>query len=225
MTCAGAIAAALYQREQTGVGQLVTTSLLRHGVYTLSFDLACLIRLGVAIAAADRTTMGNPCINCYRDSDGRWFWIVGLEGERHWPPLCRAVGHPEWLEDPRFADPVQRAGNAAALIAELDAIFATRSRAEWGEIFAAEPDFWWAPVQDLEEVLADPQVAAAGGLVEVPDGDATVLMPATPADFGGAPAEPRSAAPGHGEHTDEILAGLGRDAATIARLRASAVVA
>ena len=61
------------------------------------------LRFGVGIAVADRKTMGNPCINNYQDADGRWFWIVGLEGERHWPPLARVVGHPEWIDDPRFA--------------------------------------------------------------------------------------------------------------------------
>jgi len=149
---------------------------------------------------------------------------VGLEGERHWPPLCRAVGHPEWIDDPRFAEPARRAENAAVLIAELDAIFATRSRAEWGEIFDAQEDLWWAPVQNLEEVLADPQVAAAGGFIEVPDGDGTVLLPATAADFGSAAAAPERAAPSHGEHTDEILAGLGREGAEIAALRARGIV-
>jgi len=225
LACAGAIAAALFDRERTGQGQLVTTSLLRQGLYTLSFDLAFLLRFGVPIAVADRTTMGNPCINNYRDRDGRWFWLVGLEGERHWPPLCRAVGHPEWIDDARFADPASRAANAAPLIAELDAIFATRSRDAWGEIFDAEQDLWWAPVQSLEEVLADPQVHAAGGFVEVPDGDGSVLLPATPADFGREPAAPVRAAPAHGEHTDEILAGLGCARAEIAALRERGIVA
>jgi crotonobetainyl-CoA:carnitine CoA-transferase CaiB-like acyl-CoA transferase len=224
MTCAGAIAAALFAREKTGEGQLVTTSLLRHGIYTLSFDLAFLIRLGVAIGTADRTAMPNPCINCYRDSEGRWFWIVGLEGERHWPPLCRVVGRPDWIDDPRFADPADRAANARELIAQLDEIFATKSRSGWSGVFDNEPDFWWAPVQNLEEVLADPQVAACGGLVEVPDGDTSSLMPATPADFGGRPTAPRSRAPTHGEHSDEILGEIGRGAAVIARLRASGVI-
>ncbi len=121
LAAAGAIAAALFQRERSGHGQLVTTSLLRQGVYTLSFDLATSLRFGVALAVGNRKTMGNPCINVYADQDGRWFWIVGLEGERHWPPLARAVGHPEWLADPRFATPSDRAKNAAALIAALDA--------------------------------------------------------------------------------------------------------
>jgi crotonobetainyl-CoA:carnitine CoA-transferase CaiB-like acyl-CoA transferase len=225
LACAGAVSAALYAREKTGEGQQVTTSLLRQGIYTLSFDLAFLMRVGVPMGVADRATMMNPCINSYRDCDGRWFWLVGLEGDRHWPPLCRAVGHPEWIDAPRFADAASRAANAGELIAMLDEIFATRARSEWGAIFDAENDLWWAPVQDLEEVLADPQVAAAGGLVEVPDGEGTMLLPATPADFKGTPGEPRRGVPGHGEHTDEILAALGRDGPEIAALRERGVIA
>ena len=132
LSLAGGIAAALFQRERTGEGQLVTTSLLRQGLYTLCFDLSVARALRRrASAVGNRKTMGNPCINNYCDRDGRWFWIVGLEGERHWPPLARAVGHPEWIDDPRFATPQARAQNAAELIAELDAIFAT-SRATSG---------------------------------------------------------------------------------------------
>ncbi len=224
LSAAAGICAALYARERTGRGQLVATSLLRQGLYTISFDLATALRFGVSIAVGDRKTMGNPSINCYRDRDGRWFWVVGLEGERHWPPLARAVGRPEWVQDPRFATPQARAQNAAELIAMLDAIFATRTRDEWSEIFDAEEDFWWSPVQSVEEVLADPQVAASGGIVDVPDGTSTTPFPATPVDFAGTPWWPRWMAPGLGQHTDEVLAELGRDAAAIAALRRSGVV-
>jgi hypothetical protein len=120
---AGGAAAALFRRERAA-GQLVSTSLLREGLYTLSFDLALALRFGVPLAVADRKTMGNPAINNYQDKDGRWFWIVGLEGDRHWPPLARVAGHPEWIEDPRFATVKDRARNAAALIGLLDEIFA-----------------------------------------------------------------------------------------------------
>jgi crotonobetainyl-CoA:carnitine CoA-transferase CaiB-like acyl-CoA transferase len=225
LALAGGIAAALFRRERSGRGQLVTTSLLREGLYTLSFDLSVAVRFGVGIAVADRATMANPCINNYQDGDGRWFWLVGLEGERHWPPLARAVGRPEWIQDARFATLAQRAANAKALIAELDAIFATKSRDEWARIFDAESDLWWAPVQSLDEVLADPQVHAAGGFVEVPDGDSTTLLPATPVDFEATPVAPRSMAPALGEHSDAILAELGRAPAEIAALRAQQVVA
>lgn len=225
LSAAAGICAALYAREQSGRGQLVSTSLLRQGLYTISFDIATALRFGVSIAVGNRSTMGNPSINCYRDRDGRWFWVVGLEGERHWPPLARAAGHPEWIRDPRFATPLARAQNAATLIAELDEVFATRSLEEWSAVFAAEEDFWWAPVQSVEEVLADPQVSACGGIVDVPDGAGTTPFPASPVDFSGTPWQPRSMAPGLGQHTDEILAELGRDAAAIEALRREAVVA
>jgi len=225
LSAAAGICAALYAREKSGRGQLVSTSLLRQGLYTISFDIATALRFGVSIAVGNRSTMGNPSINCYRDRDGRWFWIVGLEGERHWPPLARAVGHPEWLEDPRFATPLARAQNAAELIASLDAIFATRTRDEWSRVFATEEDFWWAPVQSVEEVIADPQVGACGGIVDVPDGPSTTPFPATPVDFSGTPWRPRWMAPTLGQHTDEVLAELGRDAAAIDALRREGVVA
>ena len=221
---AGGVAAALFQRERSGKGQLVTTSLLRQGLYTLSFDLSVALRLGVEIAAAQRSTMGNPAINCYRDCEGRWFWIVGLEADRHWPPLCRSVGHPEWTEDPRFADAAGRAAHAGEIIAELDRVFATRSRTEWGERFDAERDLWWAPVQTAQEALADPQVSAAGGIVEVPDGPTTSRLPATPVDFAGTPGEQRWMAPEHGQHGEEILRELGHEESQIEALRAAGVV-
>jgi len=225
MTMAGGISAALFAREKSGEGQLVSTSLLRTGLYTLSFDLSLAVRLGAPIAPADRKTMGNPAINCYQDRDGRWFWIVGLEGERHWPPLCRCAGHPEWIDDPRFADRTERAANAGELIAMLDEIFATKTREEWAEIFDAEEDMWWAPVQTTEEVLADPQVHAGGGFVDVPDGPTTTKLPATPVDFGGTPWAPRAMAPSPGDQTDEVLAELGRDAEAVTALREKGIVA
>jgi crotonobetainyl-CoA:carnitine CoA-transferase CaiB-like acyl-CoA transferase len=225
LAAAGAVAAALFSRERTGRGQLVSTSLLREGLYTLSFDLATALRFGVPMGVANRKTMGNPAINNYADKDGRWFWLVGLEGDRHWPPLARAVGHPEWSADPRFATARDRAKNAAVLIGLLDEIFATKTREEWGAIFDAESELWWAPVQSLDEVIADPQVHAAGGLCEVPDGDATTLLPATPADFHGTPWRTRWMAPAHGQHTDEVLRELGRSDVQLAELRAKGVVA
>jgi crotonobetainyl-CoA:carnitine CoA-transferase CaiB-like acyl-CoA transferase len=225
LALAGGIAAALFRREQSGKGQLVSTSLLREGLYTLSFDLSVALRFGVGIAVADRKAMGNPCINNYQDKDGRWFWLVGLEGDRHWPPLARVVGHPEWIDDPRFATAAQRAANARELIGQLDAIFATKTREEWSEIFERERDLWWAPVQNADEVLADPQVHAAGGFVAVPDGEGSTLLPATPVDFEGTPWTPRAMAPALGQHTDAILCELGRRPDQIAALRAQKVVA
>ena len=138
------------------------------------------------------------------------FWIVGMDGVRHWPSLARVVGRPEWIDDERYGDPRSRAVNAAEIIEQLDEIFATKSMAEWEEIFTTEPDFFWAPVQSPDDLLADPQFYASGALVEVPDGTSTTNMIATPADFAGTPWAPRGTAPDLGEHTEQILTELGR---------------
>jgi crotonobetainyl-CoA:carnitine CoA-transferase CaiB-like acyl-CoA transferase len=199
------VSAALFSRERTGTGQLVTTSLLRQGAYTIGFDLNTYLMWGLQFAGARREGMRNPSVNNYVAGDGARFWIVGLEAERHWPPLARAVGHPEWLEDHRYSTAAGRAEHARDLVAELDAIFATRPLSEWRTVFASEPDFFWAPVNSLEDLVADPQFAAAGGLVYVPDGSSTTTMVATPVDFMGTPSAPRSTAPSLGQHTDEVL--------------------
>jgi crotonobetainyl-CoA:carnitine CoA-transferase CaiB-like acyl-CoA transferase len=214
MTLAAAICAALVARDRTGRGQLVSTSLYRQGAYTVSFDLNTYLMTGQPIAIGQRETMGNPCMNNYAAADGRRFWIVGLEAGRHWPALCNVVGRPDWLTDPRFADARTRAAHSAELIAELDEIFATKTLDEWAEVFAAEPEFFWSPINTIEDVVSDEQFHAAGGIVYVPDGESTVPMVATPADFHGTPSAPRATAPALGQHTREVLADLeaGREA-------------
>ena len=221
MTAAAMISAALFARERTGEGDLVSTSLLRQGAYTIGFDVNVALMWGVPIRVGTRTTMGNVAINNYSAGDGRPFWIVGLEGHRHWPPLARAVGHPEWLEDERFATPAARAQNASELIALLDESFATKTLDEWAVIFDADPDFFWAPVQTVDELLGDQQFHAAGGLVEVPSEEGAWTMLATPADFDVHRSAPRYRAPLLGEHTHELLAELGKSEKDIAALAAS----
>jgi crotonobetainyl-CoA:carnitine CoA-transferase CaiB-like acyl-CoA transferase len=208
MTLPAAVCAALIARERTGTGQLVTTSLYRQGACTVSFDLNTYLLTGQPIAIGQRESMGNPCMNNYAATDGRQFWIVGLEAGRHWAPLCRVVGRLDWLTDPRFVDARGRAAHAAELVAELDEIFATKPLDEWAGIFAAEPEFFWSPVNSIEDVVSDEQFHAAGGIVYVPDGESSVPMVATAADFHGTPCGPRSTAPELGEHTDEVLAEL-----------------
>ncbi len=141
MTLVAAICAALVARHGTGKGQLVTTSLYRQGAYAVSFDLNTFVLTGNSIAIGERESMGNPCMNNYVAGDGRRFWVVGLQADRHWPALCRAVGRPDWLADDRFATARSRAAHAGELIAELDAIFATRSLDEWAAVFDGRAGF------------------------------------------------------------------------------------
>ena len=103
----------------------------------------------------------NPLITAYQAGDGRRFWLLGLQADRHWPDVLRAVDRPEWATDPRFETMLDRFSNAAELVTALNEIFATRPLAEWGEIFDRE-DVWWAPVQHAHEVIEDPQARAIG---------------------------------------------------------------
>ncbi len=208
MTLAAAVCAALVARARTGTGQLVSTSLYRQGAYTVSFDLNTFLLTGHPIAIGQRESMGNPCMNNYAAGDGRRFWIVGLEVR---PALGCAVPRrraPRLAHRSPLRRPRARAANAVELIGELDEIFATKPLDEWAKAFAGEPDFFWSPINSIEDVLADEQFHATGGIVYVPDDDSTVPMVATPADFHGTPSAPRSVAPKLGEHTDEVLAEL-----------------
>ena len=224
MSAAAAVSAALFDRERTGAGQHVETSLIRQGAYTISFDLNILLMWGATLDVGVRATMGNPAMNNYTAGCGRRFWIVGLDGERHWPPLARAVGHPEWLTDERFARPGNRAANATELITMLDGIFAARTLDEWSEVFEGEPDFFWAPINTPDDLLADPAFHSSGALVDVPDDVATTTMVATPVDFHGTPWAARSTAPELGQHTREVLAELGRSDGEIAALVSTGAV-
>lgn len=225
LAAAGAVSAALFHRERTGKGQLVSTSLLRIGMYMTSWDANQAVRKpDIPIVAMTRETIPNPLINCYRDADGRWFWMLCLQGDRHWPDVARAVGHTEWLEDERFSSLVLRWQNGAALVALLDEIFARKPLAEWGPILDAN-DVWWAPVQTINEVVKDAQAHAAGAVIDVPEADGTAgKMIATPVDFHGTPWSARLPVPELGQHTEELLLELGHDWDGIIALKEQGVI-
>jgi crotonobetainyl-CoA:carnitine CoA-transferase CaiB-like acyl-CoA transferase len=223
MTGAAMVCAALVERERTGLGQLVSTSLLRQGVYTIGFDVNVAVMWGRSLGIGTRETMHSPVLNNYATGDGRAFWIVGLEGDRHWPALARAVGHPEWITDARFESARNRAVHAGELIGLLDEIFATRTLEQWATAFADEPELFWSPVNTIDDVVGDEQFHAAHSIVDVPDEQGTMPMLATPVDFDGRPPVPRWRAPLLGEHTREVLEQLGLDAEAAASLLADGV--
>jgi crotonobetainyl-CoA:carnitine CoA-transferase CaiB-like acyl-CoA transferase len=223
MTGAAMVSAALVERARTGYGQLVSTSLLRQGVYTIGFDVNVAVMWGRTLGIGTRETMYSPVLNNYAASDGKSFWIVGLEGDRHWPALARAVGHDEWITDPRFDSARNRAVHARELIGSLDEIFSTRTLDEWATAFAEEPELFWSPVNTIDDVVADEQFHAAHAVVDVPDEQGTLPMLATPVDFDGRPPTPRWRAPLLGEHTREVLREMGLDEDATASLVADGV--
>lgn len=207
---AGAISAALFARTKSGRGQKLSVSLLRTGTYMLGWDLSLLLRLNLPLLPYDRFHAVNPIINSFQDRDGRWFWLLLLQADRHWPDLCRSIGREDLLADARFADIVIRRNNAEALVRELDAVFAQKSLDEWAPILDAH-DVWWAPVQTIDEVAQDPVAHEAGVFVDVEGPEGPVRMVATPADFAETPAGPQGLAPELGQHTEEVLLELGYD--------------
>jgi crotonobetainyl-CoA:carnitine CoA-transferase CaiB-like acyl-CoA transferase len=211
LAAAGAVSAALFARERSGAGQLVSVSLLRIGLYMIGWDISMSLRLGLPTTPISVAAPPNPLITAYEAGDGKRFWMLGLQADRHWPDVLRAVERPEWAEDERFSSIMARFRHAAELVAELNAIFATRPLAEWASILDRE-DVWWAPVQHGHETVDDPQVRAAGGFVPVPtDGGDPVEMVASPVDFGGTPWSARSMPPEFAQHTEEVLLELGHD--------------
>ena len=224
VTFAGAISAALFSRERTGKGQMVTSSLLRQGVYTVGFDLNMVLSWGRHPPINNRFEARNPSVNTYQSSDGKWFFVVGVEGDRHWPPLARVVGKPELVADPRFDNIRNRAINSEELRTILDAAFAMRTMDEWVRIFDTEPDMFWSPIHSPDEILNDEQLQHAGGLVDVPNGNGTTRMIASPVDFHGTPGAQRSLAPRLGEHTREVLLESGFSDDEIDRMISSGAV-
>ena len=148
-------------------------------------------------------------MNCYAAADGKGFWLLALEGDRHWPGLLAALDRPALGADPRFATARDRAVNASDLIAELDVAFAARDMAHWEARFD-EHDVWWAPINTPRSALEDPQVAASGAFVELPDpaGGDPIRSIASPIDIDGDAQRP-GPSPALGEHTTDVLVELG----------------
>jgi crotonobetainyl-CoA:carnitine CoA-transferase CaiB-like acyl-CoA transferase len=220
---AGGIAAALFERERTGRGQWVSTSLFRAGLFVLGWDTSMALRSFPMPVGYARERAVNPAFNSYQDSEGRWFWLLGLEGDRHWPALVRAVERPDLAEDPRYSSLAVRIQNAGELIALFDGIFASRTLARWAEAFDRE-DVWWAPVQTTEEVLTDPQAEAAGAFVEAPVPEGTARVLASPVDFSVTPWEVRAPFPELGQHTEEVLLELGYEWEAIIAMKEAGVI-
>lgn len=204
-----AILAALYEREKTGVGRAVQTSLLATGVYAVGSDLAVQLAFGKLASNRPRSAPFDPLANFYRSRDGHWFVLNPRGASNDWQLLCKTFGREDLPADERFRTGRVRRENSAALVQEFDAAFTALDFAEIARRLD-EADLVWAPVQTPAQVAADPQVAAAGALLEVEDGQGgTYRSPAAPARFPGADALVRPAAPGLGQHTREVLAEIG----------------
>jgi crotonobetainyl-CoA:carnitine CoA-transferase CaiB-like acyl-CoA transferase len=225
MSLAGGLSAALFARQRTGVGQLVSTSLLRAGMYQMGADLNTSLRTGWPTVAASVRSVPNPLLTGYRCANEEWIWLLGLEGDRHWPNIAAALELDELRDDPRFATMEGRRDHATEVTATLQERFGSDSRAAWGQRLDAA-GVWWAKVQHAHELIDDEQAHAAGGFVDVPVSDGTVArMVATPVDFSGRSRFTTRATPELGQDTELMLLELGWDWERIEALkRAGAII-
>jgi crotonobetainyl-CoA:carnitine CoA-transferase CaiB-like acyl-CoA transferase len=202
------VLAKLFERERTGAGGLVATSLLRTGIYTIGWDVGIQLRFSKRESTRNRQRSRAPLVNCYRAADGRAFWLLMLEADRHWPKLLAALDRADLGSDERFVDARSRNRNCEALVAELDAAFAKVGFDELTAAFDVH-DVWWAPLNSIVEAIADPQVQASGAFVEMTPhpGEEPYLAVNGPIDFGGFDQRP-GPVPHLGQHTAEVLAEL-----------------
>ncbi|MEN8159808.1 MAG: CoA transferase, partial [Myxococcota bacterium] len=146
----------------------------------------------------------NPAVNTYPTKDGRWLMLVMLQTDRYWPDFCERIGRPDMATDPRYCDMKVRFENREACIAELDAVFESRTLDEWREALGGM-EGPWAPVQKARELLSDQQTLANGYVQEVDGGErGRFNLVTNPVQFDETPPT-LSRGPEWGEHTDEVL--------------------
>jgi crotonobetainyl-CoA:carnitine CoA-transferase CaiB-like acyl-CoA transferase len=220
---------ALFARERTGKGQHVDVSYLDTTVALLAAtpNMRFFFSDGMAPKRGEGFLGGSyPYYAIYETRD-RKLLTIGCTEPWLWENFCKAINRPDFAEFARKPDQFVRAANAEEVRAreEIEAIIRTRTRDEWWDDLV-KADVCVGKVYEPEEMVKDPQVQARDMVVEVRHpAHGTITEFGVPIKLSETPGTVRLAAPASGEHTDEVLRGLGLSAAEISGLRASRVVA
>jgi formyl-CoA transferase len=212
------ILTALHEREVSGEGQWVNTSLLESQIFMLDFQAARYLVDGEIPKQAGNNHPTSIPTGLFETADG--MINIATTGSAIWRRLCEAAGAAYLADDPDYRTAADRSANRDALNAELNAVFRQQPRAHWLEKLNAA-GVPCGPVYRIDEVFADPQVCHLGIVQTVTKSDGGEMpLLGQPVTLSRTPAKLEHAAPEAGEHTDEILAKLGYTGDDIAGFRA-----
>ena len=220
--CAMGILMALLDRERTGQGQWVQSSLLQAQIAMLDFQAARWLMDGLVPLQSGNDHPTAVPMGVYPTSDGAM--NIAVNGARMWASFCNLIGRPEWVDHPDYATPKARLANRAELNAKIHELTRQRTAADLTEALLAA-EIPCGPIYDIDEVFADPQVEHLGivGEVEHPTRGLQRLLGQA---FNLSGAEPvyHAATPDAGQHSDRVLEELGYGPDEIAALRTRGVV-
>jgi crotonobetainyl-CoA:carnitine CoA-transferase CaiB-like acyl-CoA transferase len=217
MAMFSAIMLGLYNRERTGRGSKVGTSLMASGAWANSCDLQARLLNATFPQPAGPHPM-NPLSAGYMARDGKVFLLVQLDPEHEFPRLCTMFGAPEMATDPMFSTDAARTEHAAELSAILQSQFESKDLAEWRGLFR-KYDIKWSPLPMLDEVANDPQMRASGAFVDIEyPKHGKVGTIDSPVFVAGAQKRTPAPAPEVGVNTREVLRSLGYSDAAIDEL-------